>query len=406
MDKDNGRLTGPVPWGLFAAKSLVLVAALAVAGVLLFLAAARLRGIVLEMPAKDSGEWASLLGGGFAVWAFFLIRSEIIDKALDLIPKARDMLVSLGSPDWSGFGGSLGNLARTMAMPGIVTVFALVFVGESVRDQVVKPAGDIQVKPPAGARPDDLHVKIDDLEGKVDSLSQRVDEGLGRLNLRNAMNDQGYTEHRAGLLDNLEVSETPVAAPPDAVAGRRAVPGCASGYYFARFAISFDRAMLNEERTALVAGVDRKSVRNPELAEQIVRALLPCGADDGADPVVLKVEGYASSERFRSRPGSADDSDYWNVRTANERRRTVARMLEQAVGNEDGHRFVVCESEDYVSLADMQKEREFNDRPRGRTVGRLPQDLLTLAAHVKVLHPGICRVDAQIAGGSPTTRHD
>lgn len=77
MDKDNGRLSARLPWGLFAAKSLVLVAALAVAGVLLFLGARWLRGIVLEMPAKDSGEWASLLGGGFGdLGVLFLIRDR------------------------------------------------------------------------------------------------------------------------------------------------------------------------------------------------------------------------------------------------------------------------------------------------------------------------------------------
>ena len=382
MDKDNGRLSGRLPWGLFAAKSLVMVAALAVAGVLLFLAARWLRGIVLEMPAKDSGEWASLLGGGFAVWAFFLIRSGIVEKALDLVPRAKDLLLALRSPDWSGFGAGLGNFVRAMALPGIVTVFALVFVGAGVRDQIVPP-------------PDDIRVQMNELRGKVDSLSQRIDEGLDPLNLRTVMIEQGYTKQRAGFLDNLEASGAGVPPPHDAVAGQPVVAGCASDHYFARFAISFDRARLNEERTVLVAGVDRKSVRNPDLAEQIVRALLPCGAEDGTDPVVVKVEGYASSERFQPGPGSADDSDYWNVRTANERRRAVVRMLEQAVGNENSHRFVVCESDDYVSLAEMQRERGFNDRPRGQQAGRLPQDLLTLAAHVKVLHPGTCGVDEE-----------
>ena len=38
----------------------------------------------------------------------------------------------------------------------------------------------------------------------------------------------------------------------------------------------------------------------------------------------------------------------------------------------------------------MERERKFNDRPQGARPGAFPQDIMTHAAHVKVLYPGMC----------------
>ncbi|MCY4478166.1 MAG: hypothetical protein OXC70_09305 [Gammaproteobacteria bacterium] len=354
--------------GWFAPKIVVLFTSLALLATSIFFAAHWLRQIVLHTPAADGGEWASLLGGGFATCAFFLIRSGLIERTFDLAPRFKEIWQSLRSPGWSSFFGSLGGLYRLLALPGIVTVFALVFVGESVREQIIESDASA-----------DIDVRIDELAVTFDSGLARIEERLQHLDLRVVLTEQGYTKQRADLMENLE--RVPQLSGGDA-----------SEHYVARFPILFEPASLNMANTDLVAGVDAEAVQNPELIEQIATALLPCGAEDGADPVILKVEGYSSSEPFAFRENVGSDSDLWNVRTANRRRNTVAVMLENAIGNGNRHRVVVCESEDYASLADMQLEREFNDRPRGQIVGRLAQDVLTRAAHVKVLHPGLCSV--------------
>ena len=368
MDKEHGRLNGVARQVRFAPKIVVLITSLALLATLIFFAAHWLRHVVLRTSVAEGGEWAALLGGGFATCAFFLIRSGLIERALDLVPKAKELWQSLRSPGWSSFFGSLGGLYRLMALPGIVTVFALVFVGEGVREQIV------------GSDPSaDIDVRIDNLADTIDSGLARVEDSIQHLDLRVVLSEQGYTEQRADLLENL------VGVP-------QLSAGDASDHYVARFPILFEAAGLNMANTDLVAGVDAEAVQNPELIEQIAAALLPCGAEDGADPVILKVEGYASSEPFVFRENVGADSDLWNVRTANRRRNTVALMLQDAIGKENSHRMVVCESDDYASLADMQWERGFNDRPRSLNAGRLAQDVLTRAAHVKVLHPGLCSV--------------
>ena len=359
---------------VFTGKTAILILTLLLAAGVIYLVADWLRETILVGSIADGGEWAALLGGGFATWAFFLIRSGVIEQALGLWPKAKAVLASLRVPSWPPFASSLGEFTRAMALPGIVTVFALVFVGEGVGDQI-KIITDPKPEPPL----DDAD-QVSEIGKGFDSRLKRIEEKLGSVDLRAALDGQGYTADRAILLEKLRELQGGISDyGPD--------------YYFARFPVSFERADLDTAGVSLVTGVAAASVRNPELIEEVARALLPCGSTDGTDPVIIRVEGYASSERF----GTRDESDVWNVRTANARRRTVAQMLRQEIQQEDQERVVVCESADYVSLDEMEQAREFNDRPGGSRFG--DQYLLTRSAHIKVLHPGMCKVGEERQDG-------
>lgn len=113
--------------------------------------------------------------------------------------------------------------------------------------------------------------------------------------------------------------------------------GYAAEYYLARFPLMFGRTGPNEQATEIVAGADTRDVVNPELAVQI-----------------------AEPQTAGRRPN------------ARGRRRRRQR-----------HPVVVCEADDYASLADIEREREFNDRPQGALPGAFPQHIMTRAALVK-----------------------
>ena len=198
--------------------------------------------------------------------------------------------------------------------------------------------------------------------------------GLINAEVTRAMTVQGYTRERAVLLDRL-----------------------AADYYFARFPITFERAELTKDISEheFGAGVEYIADSNGDLVRRLVKALVPCGTVD--KPVYLKVEGYASSEPFKNQEtGELIESNKLNVRVANERRRNVEDALRKAINNsqvtEGG--IVVTDVADHNDLAEMERDREFNDRPdEGDTGnGRFEQDFLTRAAHIKVLSPGNCAV--------------
>ena len=88
--KDTGR-----KWPRIAGRAMLLTLGLLAAAAGIFYLAGMMRGIMEDMALADRGEWASLLGGGLGVWAFFLIRSGIVEKALDLFPKTKTVLNSL-----------------------------------------------------------------------------------------------------------------------------------------------------------------------------------------------------------------------------------------------------------------------------------------------------------------------
>ncbi len=322
-----------------------------------------LRGIILDMESADRGEWASLLGGGLGAWAFFLIRSGIIEHTFDLVPKARAVMESLPIPEWSTFLERTLDFSRTLLLPGVVTVFALVFVGEHVRDQILVPS------------PSPTSRQIDELGTAINARLDIIDSTIGNRDLPAELDAQGYTRERAERLDLIGVDDRR----PD--------------YYFARFPISFEEGNLSEEGTVFVSGTEYDADDNSELVSRLVNALVHCGALD--DPVMLRVEGYASSEPFDNTTASVT-SDGLNVRLANERRRAVKDALDSAIaatGLADAERrMLVVEADDYQTIAEMEADREFNDRPTGDDTNALPQDFLTRAAHIKVLSPGTCRV--------------
>ena len=331
-----------------------------------------LRGTILDMASADRGEWASLLGGGLGVWAFFLIRSGIIGDAFDVVPKTKQVVASLPMPEWSTFLESTLGLSRTLLMPGLVTVFALVFVGEHVRDQVVDPP------------PSPVSSQLDELRTALDSRLNIIVSTIENTNLQTALDAQGYTPERAQRLDRIGVGEE------------------RTDDYFARFPIAFEAGTLSDDGAAFVSGTEYDPEENSNLVARLINALIPCGALD--DPVILRVEGYASSEPFQNTTASVT-SEELNLRLANERRRSVKAVLDAAIvatGASDARRrVVVTEAEDYRTIAEMEADREFNDRPAGEDSSRLPQDFLTRAAHIKVMSPATCRAQSDPSGLQP-----
>ena len=347
---------------IFARTAMLAVGLLAAAAGIYYLAVT-LRGIILDMAEADRGEWASLMGGGLGVWAFFLVRTGIIERAFDLVARLRDVIESLPAPQWSTFLGHTLELSKTLMMPALVTVFALVFVGEHVAEQIIDPP------------PSPVSRQIDELRTALDSRLDNIDSNIGDTRVRAALRAQGYTSERAQRLDRIGTE-----------ADR-------SDYYFARFPIAFEAGALSDDGEAFVRGAEYDPEENQDLVVRLVNALVQCGT--GEDPVRLRVEGYASSEPFLNTTGDVTSDDL-NLRLANERRRSVKEALDAAIvaaGSEDAlRRFLVIEADDYRTIGEMEEDREFNDRPAGGNPSRLPQDFLTRAAHVKVMSPGTCRV--------------
>ena len=346
------------------ARTLILVVGLVSVIAGSFYLAKALRNIVIATEVADGGEWATLLGGGLGVWAFFLVRSGIIQDAFDLVPKMKTVVASLPSPAWSTYFDSAWDLAKTLIMPCVVTVFAMVFVGEHIVDQVTDP------------QPSPLAAQIDELRTDLGSRLDRIEGNIEDTSTyMAAMETQGYTTERAQRLDRISTEPVP------------------TDYYFARFPISFGPGSLNDEGTTFVSGAVYDPVRNLDIVARLVDALIQCGSVD--DPVRLRVEGYASSERFTNTMADGISDDL-NLRLANERRRSVKSALVEriaAVGTVDAQRrILVVEADDYHTIDEMEADREFNDRPRGEGPNRRPQDFLTRAAHVKVMSPGTCRV--------------
>lgn len=193
-----------------------------------------------------------------------------------------------------------------------------------------------------------------------------------------AMVRGGYTRQRATFLDRL-----------------------GTDYYFARFPILFVAGTpagdvesgFEATEVEFQEGADYDADANGDLVARVVEALIPCGAGDGSRPVRLRVEGYASSAPFSG--FDEVESLRLNVLLANERRRAVADALEAEISRREAEtRVEVLEAPDYGRIEEMERDREFNDRPNGTTAGEggMAQDLLTRAAHIKVLDPARCAV--------------
>jgi len=336
-----------------ALKVVVLAVSLVLAGAAIYFVADWFRKTILHESSDGIGGWIALLGGGMAVWAFFLIQSGIAQQTLELVAKAKTLWNSVWTPDWAPFMGSLGDFMRTAVYPGIATVFALVF-GIEVKER----AATREVEP----KHSELAERIDVLDDKLDSNLKSISDKLGGIGGRAA------------------------EANPD----QRG-----SDYHYFRFPISFEQGSLDESLATLDAGI-KVSERGQGLIEYLAKALLPCGDATGKNPVILKVEGYASSQPFQGNPKSNE----WNVNLANARRQTVAQMLRDKFGSENEQGVVVCESADYQSLGEMERERQFDDRP-------VPGDsedqyLFTRSAHIKVLHLGRCEMSKYPSADSST----
>lgn len=210
--------------------------------------------------------------------------------------------------------------------------------------------------------------------------------------LKKAMKEHGYTTERAHLLDKLAMLETPRADVPQ------------DGF---RIPILFERGQLkgsdnpdfafpeDVSDVRFSAGLDYARTRDSQFITELVRGLAPCGADGEGRPVRLRVEGYASSEPFEGAP--EDVSVRLNLRLANERRRAVEGELRAEIRRRDLERVIeLDEVSDYTEISEMERHRQFNDRPGDSPArGDFEQDLFTRAAHIRVLDLSRCSYDGR-----------
>lgn len=207
-----------------------------------------------------------------------------------------------------------------------------------------------------------------------------------REELKNAMTEHGYTMERARLLDNLAMLEPPIT---EALEDRF------------RFPILFERGQLERggegglsfpedlSDVRFSAGLKYAQVQDRDLIRELVRGLAPCGAEGGR-PVRLRVEGYASSEPFEG--AEAEVSRRLNLHLANERRRAVEGDLRVEIRRQGvGGAIELDEVRDYTETSEMERYRQFNDRPSDSPRrGNYQQDVFTRAAHVRVLDLAAC----------------
>jgi hypothetical protein len=204
--------------------------------------------------------------------------------------------------------------------------------------------------------------------------------------IRMAMEAQGYTAERGRLLDKLRWLGPPETAEV--------------GEEF-RFPVVFERGRIEEGDEAVLAlpeegtdlrfsaGLGFETVRGRNLITGLLRALGPCGRS-GDGRVRIGVQGYASSEPFE---GAAEPlSRRLNVQLANERGRLVEGHLRAEIRRLKLEDAIDLEgAEDYKGFGDMEAARRFEDRPGDTPArGNYEQDLLTRAAHIRVLDLGGC----------------
>ena len=207
-----------------------------------------------------------------------------------------------------------------------------------------------------------------------------------------AITEQGYTRERAEVLDLL--------------------PSLQDSFIYARIPIFFNVAELNPNSGGVVTSeddftdgvkyIDDKYEYKISVGD-LVDSLKPCGTKD--TPVRLRVEGFASSKRFKvSGDNDQKESDRLNLQVANYRRCSVEKALQTKIDDEKlGERIKVVRGKDYESIEEMKIFRRFNDRPTGGnmagergesgTVNRTSprQDLFTRTAHILILELSKCR---------------
>lgn len=295
------------------------------------------------------------LGGLSAVagTVFGLILGFIKRTAVVLVRFVRWM----ATPGWGGFLSHVSAFSVMMPLTVVSIVFSLTLGLLLIEDERVEPP----------------------------------DESPLEEQIKTAMEAQGYTTGRAKLLDHLEWLEPPEKSGPED--GRS-------------FPIMFERGRVAEEDDSILAltedvsdvrfsaGLGFAEPRDRSLITTLVRALAPCGTLGTSGPVLLRVEGYASSEPFERAEG--DVSRRLNLHLANERRRVVESELRseaRRLGVEGA--IALADVEDYSDIAEMEEYRRFNDRPADSPArGDYAQDFFTRAAHIRILDLSACSYGA------------
>lgn len=355
---------------------------LALCGSIVIWAAIHLHG-VLSMILAGSEQIPAILLPPLAIWIYDRFG---LDWLSNRAAQARELAQSFSAPRLRPYfrrmGGLIVHAPVTMAL-----ILPVPYVIQHVRAELAsEPAFPF--------------------EGLVESIGDRTRQDMRRIGeeliaaqiqdppglmsgeIVRALTAQGFTTERAALLDRLAI-ESPRAE-----------------HYIARFPVLFEAADLGPPgalpeipdvaEVEFGPGVQYDANRNANVIGALVTALAPC-AGNGPDRVELRVEGYASSQPFRNEEGAVlHNSDELNVHLANERRRVVEGLLRLAIADEGvQNRMVLAEVPNYAGLDEMIGDREFNDRPGGLEVvaEAPPQDMFTRAAHIKVLHAGLCAVD-------------
>ena len=300
-----------------------------------------LPGYIAALLNGDLPDWVRVGLGGLAGATLLVLVQSIVQ----LPNRIADLIRSLPQRPWEEFRRRSLGVAEIVLVPGLCLLFAM-GLGKEASDSSKAEAASI-------------------------ALEQT----------RKAMRLQGYTAQRASRLDSIGV-------------GTRG-----SNDYFARFPVAFLGSEL--PKGAATGDIDLDDVefeRGVKFTSQpdallagLVEALSPCGSPKRK--VRLRIEGYASSQPF---PGiGRDQSVRLNVRLANQRARRVAEVLAGVLeaNREAPERFDDLDVAVYGELWEMERDRQFNDRPFGTASQEArPQDFLTRAAHIKVMDAGNCAV--------------
>ena len=289
------------------------------------------------------------------------VAGTVLGLILGFIKRTAVVLVRLGrwivAPGWGGFLSHVSVFSVMMPLTVVSIVFSLTL-------------GHLLLK---------------------DRRDKSPDESPLEEQIKTAMEAQGYTTGRANLLDRLEWLGPPERSEPED--GRR-------------FPIMFERGRIAEDDDSVLAltedvsdvrfsaGLGFAEPRDRSLIATLVRALAPCGTSGTSGPVLLRVEGYASSEPFERAEGEV--SRRLNLHLANERRRVVESELRaeaRRLGVEGA--IELAKVEDYTDIAEMEEDRRFNDRPADSPArGDYDQDLFTRSAHIQILDLSACSYGA------------
>lgn len=334
-------------WASRAAKFLLFLAALISIGWLAFYAADVLYPR-LSVDRLDLGSLSAVAGTVLGLVLGFIKRTFVVFGRL-----CRWM----AAPGWLGFLSHVSAFSVMMPLTVVSIVFSLTL-------------GHLLLK---------------------DRRDKSPDESPLEEQIKAAMEAQGYTTSRAKLLDRLVWVEP--RQRNESEDGRR-------------FPIMFERGRIAEDDDSTLAltedvsdvrfsaGLGFAGPRDRSLIATLVRALAPCGASGTSGPVVLRVEGYASSEPFERAEGEV--SRRLNLHLANERRRVVESELRaeaRRLGVEGA--IELADAEDYSDIAEMEEDRRFNDRPADSPArGDYDQDLFTRSAHIRILDLSACSYGA------------